>query len=104
MSNAFYLFKIPDVWCPYLAFNVSRAADDLLGVESEEEHYLACGVLPMGWASSVGIMQEVSERILLNHGVPRESQLRRGRAISPMDGGDSGRSSKGIKSVVARVP
>lgn len=83
MSNAFYLFKIPDVWCPYLAFNVSRAADDLLGVESEEEHYLACSVLPMGWASSVGIMQEVSERILLDHGVPRESQLRRGRAIPP---------------------
>ena len=32
-------------------------------------------VLPMGWSSSVGVMQEVSERILLVHSLPREAQL-----------------------------
>ena len=83
MNNAFYLFKIPEVWGPYLAFNVRRSPDDLPLLDATEEHCLACSVLPMGWASSVGIMQEISEQILLRAGLPARAQLVRDRAIPP---------------------
>ena len=80
MSNAFYLFRIPEVWGPYLAFNVSRWLDLHGGLRSEQ-HVLACRVLPMGWSSSVGVMQEVSQNILLMGNLPRSSQLVRDKTI-----------------------
>ena len=80
MSNAFYLFRIPEVWGPYLAFNVSRWLDLHGGLRSEQ-HVLACRVLPMGWSSSVGVMQEVSQNILLMGNPPRSSQLVRDKTI-----------------------
>ena len=80
MSNAFYLFKIPLTWAPYLAFNVRRVVDGDKG-RGGEEMVLACRVLPMGWASSVGVMQEISERLLWVGRLPRTSQLVRSRAV-----------------------
>ena len=75
MSNAFYLFRLPPQWCPYLAFNIVRRGHEV-GIDGDHGEYcLACTVLPMGWSSSVGVMQEVSERILLMHNLPKESQL-----------------------------
>ena len=32
-----------------------------------EKMALACSVIPMGWHNSVGIMQEISENLLLFH-------------------------------------
>lgn len=82
MSNAFYLFKIPLAWAPYLAFNVKRQVWDDDGERtSKVDMVLACRVLPMGWSSSVGIMQEVSERLLWMGRLPRSSQLVRNRAV-----------------------
>ena len=75
MSNAFYLFRLPPQWCPYLAFNILRRGHEIGMANDHNEYCLACTVLPMGWSSSVGVMQEVSERILLTHNLPRESQL-----------------------------
>ena len=62
MSNAFYLFKLPDVWGPYLTFNVLRESKDfddladggrgsLLGVSSA-----SYGLVELSWnhAGSVG--------------------------------------------------
>lgn len=63
MCNAFYLFRIPDVWLAHLAFNVRRQFWDPIE-EAWKESFLACNVLPMGWLSSVAVMQEISERIL----------------------------------------
>lgn len=81
MSNAFYLFKIPLEWAPYLSFNVRRWISKKDGSGDEEEMVLACRVLPMGWSSSVGVMQEVSERLLWLGQLPRSSQLVRNRAV-----------------------
>ena len=80
MSNAFYLFRIPEVWGPYLSFNVSRYLLSHDGLR-EEQHVLACRVLPMGWSSSVGVMQEVSQTILHLGHLPRGEQILRDRTI-----------------------
>ena len=84
MSNAFYLFRIPDAWRYLLAFNVVREAD-----EDEKKRgcfskmVLACNVLPMGWISSVAIMQEISENILHYRSMDGYSQIVRNRPVPP---------------------
>eukprot|EP00438_Fugacium_kawagutii_P023755 Skav215449 [mRNA] locus=scaffold2193:99355:102374:- [translate_table: standard] len=80
MCNAFYLFHIPDCWQPYLCFN---HIEERLNHETQrvEPMALSCRVLPMGWLSSVSIMQEISERILLTRGVDPEAQLTRTKPL-----------------------
>lgn len=80
MSNAFYLFRIPAPWLGCLAFNISFDPS-VLGLLGNETKVLACRVLPMGWLSSVAIMQEVSERILLERQLDFESQIVRRRPV-----------------------
>lgn len=80
MSNAFYLFKIPDPWLYFLAFNVIRHRRPSDGTEPLEMA-LACRVLPMGWGSSVAIMQEISERILQTAQIDPLSQLVRSKPV-----------------------
>ena len=82
MSSAFYLFKLPAVWKRYLCFNlVVNPAD--VGCSGSEPLALACTVIPMGWLSSVGIMQEISENILKAHNLDPRNQVLRGRALPP---------------------
>ena len=82
MQNAFYLFRVPDAWGPLLSFNLIAAGQDI-GLEPEKDFALACRVLPMGWNSSVAIMQEASEKILELGHLPSDRQLLRGRAVPP---------------------
>ena len=58
MSNAFYLFSLPEVWKGCLAFNIIRSGISL-GFNDSRDFALTCCVLPMGWLSSVSIMQEL---------------------------------------------
>lgn len=84
MSNAFYLFRIPDSWRYFLAFNVVREPDELEKQQGiSGKLVLACNVLPMGWISSVAIMQEISEKILHYRGVDSTSQIVRNRPVPP---------------------
>lgn len=80
MCSAFYLFRLPAVWHRYLCFNVSVQGEEI-GAEPGQQYFLSCSVLPMGWHCSVGLMQEISERILWTAGLPTEQQLRRGYAV-----------------------
>ena len=66
MSSAFYLFRLPRVWLKYLSFNIVYDGVDI-GLDTGEKMALACSVIPMGWHNSVGIMQEISENLLLFH-------------------------------------
>ena len=82
MSNAFYLFKVPDPWMYFLAFNVTRdTTDPVTGKQVRQA--LACKVLPMGWLSSVSIMQEISENILHVRQISPSSQLVRNKPVPP---------------------
>ena len=61
MASAFYLFATPSCWQPYMCFNfkakVCRLKVD--GLDPNTIYRPACAVLPMGWSSSVGVMQAV---------------------------------------------
>ena len=81
MCNAFYLFRLPQPWVKYLCFNILRKGKDIGHHKTESVFCLGCQVLPMGWNSSVAIMQEVSENILYAGDLSAESQLARGCAL-----------------------
>jgi site-specific DNA-cytosine methylase len=82
MCSAFYLFKLPPQWRPYLAFNVLADGSEFGGI-SGINYALCCSVIPMGWLNSVGVMQEVSENLLLNQGLRADQQISRGRTVPP---------------------
>ena len=76
MQSAFYLFAIPKQWYPYFCLNFSVNGAQL-GLDANKIYRPTIKVLPMGWSSSVGIMQQVSREILLSHGLPPELELRK---------------------------
>ena len=80
MSSAFYLFAIPPRWYRYLGFNIVVNAADI-GKQGAGQWALCCAVIPMGWASSVGLMQEISENVLLRGGLDPRRQVRRGSTL-----------------------
>ena len=67
LVSSFYLFRLPEVWLPYMAFE--RPIDwRSLGVDRDGSTILAACVLPMGFTSSVGIMQHIHRRLALEPG------------------------------------
>ncbi|CAE8741020.1 unnamed protein product, partial [Polarella glacialis] len=82
LSCAFYLFRLPAVWRPFMALArpVSRRK---IGLAGDGLTYLASRVLPMGWISAVGVMQNVG-RMLVSRmppagaGIPVAAEVRRG--------------------------
>ena len=83
MVSAFYLFSLPETWAPLLCFNLSFESSEIDGIAAKESgrYYLACRVLPMGWTSAVGVMQQIAEEVLLRNGLPNAEQVRRDAAI-----------------------
>ena len=80
MSNAFYLFSLPIQWRRCLAFNIVEAGEHI-GLEVNKKYALCCCVLPMGWLSSVAVMQEISESLLLRGSLPSDSQITRQKGL-----------------------
>ena len=78
MQCAFYLFALPPCWCRMLCFNLCFRREEL-GLEVDGHRsslvYLACRVLPMGWCSAVGVMQDLAETILLKGGFDPCAQI-----------------------------
>ena len=63
MSSAFYLFSLPLAWLPYMSFSCSFERGEV-GLKGRGRVTPCCQVLPMGWASSVGLMQMASRQLL----------------------------------------
>ena len=82
MSSAFYLFGIPQGWQKYMCFNYSTDGADI-GMEAGIQFRPACIVLPMGWSSSVGVMQQISRQVLLRKGLSPTLELRKGKPLPP---------------------
>jgi len=82
MSSAFYLFRLPPVWLKFLAFNFRLKRKDV-GLPGEGFVYPACRVLPMGWSSSVGLMQMASRELIRRASIPPSDELRRGNVVPP---------------------
>ena len=83
MVSAFYLFRIPQQWTEMLCFDLSAMGEDLgMGTaDSGKRFYLGCQVLPMGWASAVGVMQQIAEEVLHRGGIPSTHQVVRGKPM-----------------------
>ena len=82
MCSAFYLFRIPPQWQRFLAFNI-LARGNSIGVENNQWYALSCSIIPMGWLNSVGIMQEISERLLSVGHLNVEHRISRGASLPP---------------------
>eukprot|EP00435_Cladocopium_sp_Y103_P032808 s562_g8.t1 len=82
MSSAFYLFRLPLVWLPYLCFNLVVDGEQINGV-SGQSYALGCKVIPMGWQNSVGIMQEISEHLMKFNGIGSVHQVCKGKVLPP---------------------
>ena len=80
MTSAFYLFRLPEEWERYLAFNVVVQGSQI-GLEPSKKYCLACRVLPMGWSSAVSVMQEVSQILLEKGGADLSLQVSRTRPL-----------------------
>ena len=63
MSSAFYLFALPECWWPFLCFN-AKFGGSALGRPGSGTFVPCCKVLPMGWSSSVGLMQMASRELM----------------------------------------
>lgn len=63
MSAAFYLFRLPPGWLKFLSFNFRLKRTDV-GLVGPGFVYPACRVLPMGWSSSVGLMEMASRELI----------------------------------------
>ena len=80
MSAAFYLFAVPPSWRRYMSF-AYKVKGDVIGKEKEKFYRPCCIVLPMGWSSSVGLMQMISRQLLLTQGLPDSLELHKGKPL-----------------------
>ena len=85
ISCAFYVFALPDQWCPY--FVVDWPLDpQLWGGEGTEPQYLALAVIPMGWSSAVNVCQRCLRGVGLmpagrGANLPADKELRKDRCL-----------------------
>ena len=63
MVGCFHLFRLPDEWSPYFAFNMSFSANEL-GLPGNDKVWLGSRVMPMGWSNSMGVVQYLHRRLL----------------------------------------
>lgn len=80
MASAFYLFRIPPAWQKYLCFNFKLSRQQA-GLSGQGYVYPACRVLPMGWSSSVGVMQMASRELIRQAKLIPSDELRRGSLV-----------------------
>ena len=64
LQSSFYLFSLPDTWLPFMGFEKRVSWQDL-GVDCPGDTWLAAAVLPMGFISSVAVMQHIHRRLAL---------------------------------------
>ena len=64
LTSAFYLFRLPEVWAPYMVLGcpVEKRA---LGIDQPGSTHVGLNVFPMGWHSAVGLMQAAHREIAL---------------------------------------
>lgn len=81
MSSAFYLFKLPVSWRPFLRFN-SKFDGAQLNLQPGKMFVPACVVLPIGWNSSVCLMQMASRELIHKCNTLDAFELRR-QVVAP---------------------
>ena len=64
LVSAFYLFALPTEWSRLMCFS-GKVSWKSLGYEREGQVHVGATVLPMGWASAVGVLQHAHRRLAL---------------------------------------
>ena len=64
LVSAFYLFALPEEWSRLMCFS-GKVRWKSLGYEKEGLVHVGATVLPMGWASAVGVLQHAHRRLAL---------------------------------------
>ena len=85
-TSCFNLFRLPQCWHKYMAFG--KAVDaSLLGGEAGKIVYPAMAVLPMGWISSVAIIQSIVRTLVFKVAeIPEASEVAKTKPLP--EGGD----------------
>ncbi len=63
LTAAFYLFRLPRCWRRFMGIN-KKIRWTALGQDRPGSTFLSISVVPMGWASAVGIIQHVHRRLM----------------------------------------
>eukprot|EP00435_Cladocopium_sp_Y103_P054322 s280_g17.t1 len=81
LLSAFNLFTIPQQWLGY--FSYSKKVDgSALGLRPGVQVRPALSVIPMGWHSAVGLVQEAIRDIVFNRaGIPKHISAEKGKAL-----------------------
>ena len=62
--SAFYLFALPEEWSRLMCFS-GKVSWRALGYDRDGQVYVGATVLPMGWASAVGVLQHAHRNLAL---------------------------------------
>lgn len=87
----FYLFRVPQDWCKYMAFGRTVPEDLLPPGFPAEPGYLCSRVLPMGFCNSVAVAQHIHRQVVRRcmgnfpEGLGGEQELRRDRFFTNAD-------------------
>ena len=84
-TSCFNLFRLPPCWHKYMAFGKLVDAE-VFGGKKGHQVYAAMNVLPMGWISSVAVIQTIVRSLVFTEAeVPETSEIAKTKAI-PADG------------------
>eukprot|EP00435_Cladocopium_sp_Y103_P010071 s5114_g2.t1 len=79
--SCFNLFRLPPCWYRYMAFE-KKVCASVFGGEAGTMVYAAMAVLPMGWVSSVAIIQSIVRTLVFDEaGVPSSSEIAKTKKI-----------------------
>ena len=81
LQSAFNLFSVPEQWLPF--FSYSKKVDGAaLGLPTGTQVRPALSVVPMGWHSAVGLVQEaVRDLVFRRAGVPKSISTEKGKPL-----------------------
>ena len=92
LTSPFYLFRLPQVWVDYMVIGAA-VPGRRLGLSHDDLVYPGLCVLPMGWRSSVGVMQAAHRRIALGSplrggaGLAALAEIQKGAVFPDLDEG-----------------
>ena len=81
LQSAFNLFSMPDQWLPFFAYSKKTDAS-AFGLPAGSQVRPALCVVPMGWHSAVGLVQEAVRCLVFEKSeVPRVTSVEKGRPL-----------------------
>ena len=85
LQSAFNLFAAPDQWLPYFA-DSKKVDGPAFGLASGTMVRPALAVIPMGWHSAVGLVQEAVRTLVFERAqVPKSLSIEKGKPLPQSD-------------------